>query len=221
MINTILVGTGAVAAELTSYIQNHNNQAAENDRYNLVGYLEFADRIDKYYDAYGLTLPVLGDVDSYTPKQDDHFIVAMANLDFRLKMIDTLKAKGGRVIGFKHFSSIVDRSVIMGEGNIIYPHCIIGPKAKLGEHNLITSYSCISHDSVIGDNNFFATTVISGHVFVGNHNFFGIRTTVIPNVAIGSYNTIQAGMVVDKNVGDNTTVFYRFKEKVMLLPKVD
>ena len=52
---------------------------------------------------------------------------------------------------------------------------------------------------------------------VGNDNYFGIRATTIPYVAIGDHNIIQAGMVVDKSIGNDTTIFHRFKEKVMVL----
>jgi UDP-3-O-[3-hydroxymyristoyl] glucosamine N-acyltransferase len=134
-------------------------------------------------------------------------------------MIEVLRSRGANIIGFTHHSSIVASSAKVGIGNIIYPHCILGPKCELGNFNLVTSYSCISHDCLVGDNNFFSTACISGRVKIGNNNFFGVRATVIPHVSIGSNNTIQAGMIVDKNVDNDTTVFYRFKEKVMAVPK--
>ena len=69
----------------------------------------------------------------------------------------------------------------------------------------------------ISSNNFFATSLLCGHTHVGNDNYFGIRATTIPYVAIGDHNIIQAGMVVDKSIGNDTTIFHRFKEKVMVL----
>jgi bifunctional N-acetylglucosamine-1-phosphate-uridyltransferase/glucosamine-1-phosphate-acetyltransferase GlmU-like protein len=38
-------------------------------------------------------------------------------------------------------------------------------------------------------------------------------------VSVGNRNKIAAGMVVDQNVGDDSVVFYRFKEKVIAVPK--
>lgn len=40
----------------------------------------------------------------------------------------------------------------------------------------------------------------------------GIRVTTVPDIIIGNRNKIQAGMIVDKNVGDDSTLFYRYKE---------
>ena len=40
---------------------------------------------------------------------------------------------------------------------------------------------------------------------------------MLPSVIIGSDNTIQAGMTIDKNISDNETVFYRFKEKIYIV----
>lgn len=71
----------------------------------------------------------------------------------------------------------------------------------------------------MGNYNFFSTVGLCGHVEVGDENMFYIKSTVIPHVTIGNRNTIQAGMIVDKNVADDTTVFHRFKEKVISIPK--
>jgi UDP-3-O-[3-hydroxymyristoyl] glucosamine N-acyltransferase len=82
---------------------------------------------------------------------------------------------------------------------------------------MLTSYSFISHDCKIGNNNFFSTAGLGGNVTVGNNNFFGIRATVLPNISIGDKNTIQAGMIVDKEVKNDNIVFHRFKEKVIAI----
>lgn len=216
--NVILVGSGAVAAELTSYIEDRNKNS-ENHQMNILGYLEFEENIEKYWSKYKLKKPVLSDIYSYEIKEDDHFIVAIADLGFRKKMINILKSRSGRTIGFIHQSVIISDSAIIGEGSIIYPHCIIGPNVEIGQHNFITSYSFISHDCKVGNNNFFATAGLGGRVIIGDDNFLGIRTTIIPNVNVGSGNMIQAGMVVDKNVDSNTTVFHRFKEKIIAISK--
>jgi acetyltransferase-like isoleucine patch superfamily enzyme len=79
----------------------------------------------------------------------------------------------------------------------------------------------ISHDCKIGNGNFFSTAGIAGRIEIGDNNFFGIRSTVIPHVSIGNNNIIQAGMVVDKSIKDNSTIFYRYKEQIIAIPKAD
>jgi len=217
--NVIIVGSGAVAAELTSYIEDSNKYLAEENRLNLLGYLEFQENIAKYWAKYKLQKPVLGDIHSYEVNPGERFIIGIADVAFRKKMLTILASKGAEVIGFIHHSTIIAESCEIGKGTIIYPYCIIGPNTVLGENNFITSYSFISHDCIVGENNFFSTTGLGGRVVVGNNNFFGIRSTVVPGISIGSGAVIQAGMMVDKNVDDSSTVFYRFKEKIMAVPK--
>ena len=71
---------------------------------------------------------------------------------------------------------------------------------------------------VVGDYNFFATSLLCGHNIVGDDNYFGIRGTTLPEISIGNRNVIQAGMIVDKNIENDTTIFYRYKEKLLAIP---
>lgn len=215
MKNIVIVGSGAVAAELTMYIEDGNKYLLEQDRMMIIGYLDSEENVSKYWAKYKFEKPVLSDVYSYRISQMESFIVAISNIDFRRKMSDFLKSKGANLISFIHPNSIISKTAIIGNQNIIYPYCIVGPNTVIGNNNLLTSYSFISHDCSIGNDNFFSTAGLSGNVRVGSCNYFGIRSTVLPNVTIGDRNTIQAGMIVDKNVFNESLIFHRFKEKVI------
>ena len=54
---------------------------------------------------------------------------------------------------------------------------------------------------------------------VGHGNLFGINSATIPSIKVGNNNKIAAGMVLDQNIGDDSVVFYRFKERVIAIPK--
>lgn len=219
MKNLVIIGTGAVAAELTCFIEDKSFLSEEGII--IKGYIDYYENIEKYWKRYDLNKPVLGDIDNYSIVEADCFVIGISDVRFRKKMIDIMKLRGGKFINIIHPTAIVARTAIMGEGNIINPYCIIGPKVKIGDFNLLTSQSIVSHDSVLGNNNILATALLCGHDRVGDDNNFGIHSTVIPHITIGNSNTIQAGMIVDKNVSDNTVVFHRFKEKVIAIPKSD
>lgn len=219
MKNIIILGTGAVAAELTSYIEDQNTKLGSDKRINLIGYIDYEYNIRQYWTKYKLKAPVLCDIDSYKPSVNEDILIGISDIKFRNEMIDKLSKKGSRFASFIHSSVIIPESASLGVGNIIYPFCIIGPNTLIGNFNMITSYSFISHDCTIGDGNFFSTAGLSGRIKIGSNNFFGIRSTVIPYISIGSNNIIQAGMIVDKPVKDNTTIFYRYKEQIMAIPK--
>jgi acetyltransferase-like isoleucine patch superfamily enzyme len=200
----IIIGTGAVAAEITMFFPD------------VTGYLEYSGNIDKYYNRYHLKAPILGDIDNYQPKKHDFFIVAAADILFREKVINIMREKGASFPNFIHDSAIICPEIAMGLGNVVYPQCIISTGVVMYSFNLLTCQSILSHDCNLGSNNVLATTLLCGHVTVGCNNSFGIRSTVIPHILIGDSNVIQAGMIVDKNITDNETVFYRYKEKLII-----
>jgi len=221
MKNIVIIGTGAVAAELTSYIDDHNTKVEFDQRFNLLGYIEYGFNIERYWTKYNLKAPVLCDIDSYLPSANEEVLIGISDIQFRNAMITRLQKMNVRFSTFIHASVILSDSVKLGIGNIIYPYCIIGPNTIVGNFNMITSYSFISHDCLIGDGNFFSTAGIAGRIKIGNNNFFGIRSTVIPHVSIGNNNVIQAGMIVDKSIKDSSTIFYRYKEQVLAIPKAE
>lgn len=203
----VIIGTGAVAAEITFFIKG----------FHLVkGYIEYPENIEKYYNKYHLKKPILGDIDSYEIKQGDEFMLGVADIPFRRKVINKIKSKGGKFINFIHPSSVVSPDFIQGEGNFISPFCMVDPNVKIGDFNLLTGYSALSHDCTLGDNNILSSSILCGHVTAGSDNRFCIKSAVIPHITIGNGTTIQAGMTVDKDVPNNSTIFYRFKEKIII-----
>ena len=216
MRNVVIVGAGGAAAELTFYIEDYNACEANTDKINIRGYLDYS---DSFWKKYKFEKPLLSDIDSYTPKSDEEFLIALMDIESRINMIEILTKKGANIGSFIHQSVIRPKELEIGIGNIIFPFSILEKYAKIGNYNFLTTYCFISHDCVVGNNNFFSVAGIAGSVKVGDNNYFGIRSQVIPGMEIGNNNVVQAGMVVDKNLGDNTTVFYRFKEQVLAIPK--
>jgi acetyltransferase-like isoleucine patch superfamily enzyme len=215
----VIIGTGAAAAELTSYIEDNNKYLDYEAQLDLVGYVDYEYNIDKYWKKYQLQKPVLGNVDDFQFVEEVEVLIGISDINYRNIIISKLEAIGVVFCQFIHHSVIMSKTIELGKGNVIYPFCIIGPNTKIGDFNMVTSYSFISHDCDIGSGNFFSTAGIAGRALIGDNNFFGIRSTVLPSISIGHNNVIQAGMVVDKKVKDNSVLFYRFKEQVLAIPK--
>lgn len=212
MKDIIIIGSGAVASEVTMYLNDIADVCIK-------GYLEYPSNLEKYYNVYHYDKPVIGTIDDYQPKDNDYFVIGVSNIEFRAKVIETMKGKGAKFYTLIHPTAIIAKDAIIGEGCVISPFCMVGPRAKVGDFNELTSYSFISHDCEVGINNSFSTAGICGRTRIGNNNIFYIRSTVQPDLVIGNNCVIQAGMVVDKDMPDGTTMFYRFKEKIMAIPK--
>jgi acetyltransferase-like isoleucine patch superfamily enzyme len=197
----VIIGTGAVAAELTSYIEDNNKHTQPKSQIDLLGYIDYECNIGKYWKKYQLQMPVLNDIDNFHFENDIEVLIGISDIKFRNDIIAKLETKGVNFCQFIHHSVIIPETIELGKGNIIYPFCIIGPNTKIGNFNMITSYGCISHDCKIGNGNMFSTTIIAGRITIGNKN------------------VIQAGMMVDKSIKDDSTVFYRYKESIIAIPK--
>lgn len=216
MKKVVIIGSGAVAAEVCSYIVDINN--TQKEKIEIVGFLDDnEERFNSNALKYQFKQTYLGKFNEYLFNENEFYIFGFANIQGRIDFMEIHKNKKIQFINLIHPSAIIAESAKIGQGNLINPYCIIGPNAVIGNNNILTSYSFVSHDCVVGNNNFFSTSGLSGHVTVGDNNFFGIRATIIPHITVGSKNTIQAGMIIDKNILDSETVFYKYKEKIMII----
>lgn len=193
--NLIIIATGSVAAEITSYIEDSSLSKI----LNIKGYLEYDYNIEKYYNRFNFQAPILGDIDSYIPQENDYFVLGVADISFRKKIISTLKAKEAKFYTLIHPNAVIASSAMIGEGCVIAPFVTIGPYVQLGNFNHLTSYSFISHECKVGDNNVFSTAGICGRVEIGDDNMFYIRSTVIPDIKIGNRIVLTAGSVMMRN----------------------
>ena len=214
--NIVIFGTGAVAAEITSQLED--SSWGEEAGIKIKGYVASDAAGLQHWKEYKYQSPYLGDFLSYEIKAGDYFVLALGNYKVKRQVVCEIKRRGGKFITLIHPTAIVAQTALIGEGNILDPFTIVGPNVKLGDFNLLTSQSVISHDCVVGDYNFFATSLLCGYNVVGDDKYFGIRGTTLPDISIGNRNVIQAGMIVDKNVEDDSTIFYRYKEKLLAIP---
>ncbi|MFT3682749.1 MAG: acetyltransferase [Ferruginibacter sp.] len=216
MHNIIIIGAGGHSAEINDYFL----YAAKKDENFKLVIKGFIDDNPLSYDKYDFTAPFLGDIKSHKVEKDCSYIMGIANLQYRRPIIERFIEAGASFITFIHPDSYISPSATIGNGVVIAPGVNIGPKVSIGDYNLINSRSSIGHDTKVGRYNFICPNVcFSGFTVVGEENLFGINSATIPRVTIGDRNKIAAGMTLDKNVGDNEVVFFRFKEKVIAVPK--
>lgn len=215
MKKVVILGAGAHAAEIEGYILDNNKKLS--NRIDIVGYY---DDNTLNWSNYQLKSPLLGGIMNYKLVDDIELIIGVANIQVRQKLIAYYLGNGARFTNFIHYSSFVFDTAKIGIGNVICRNCVIGPNVSLGDFNILNTNSSLGHDSIVGDNNVLCPNVgFSGSTIVADDNFFSLNATTIPKVNIGSRNIIAPNMVLDKNVKNDTTVFHRFKEKVLYQPK--
>lgn len=216
MQKVIIIGAGGHAAEIDDYISYYNELDKSNS--NTINIKGFIDDNPESYKTYTFSASFLGDIKNHSIDKSCKYIIAIANIKYRRPIIESFLSMGVEFLTFIHPSAFISRSAYIGKGSVIAPNVNIGPNVRIGKFNIINARASIGHDTVIGNYNFITPNVcFSGFTKVGDENIFGINAATIPNINIGSNNKIAAGMVLDKNIKDNTTVFYRFKERVMAL----
>jgi sugar O-acyltransferase (sialic acid O-acetyltransferase NeuD family) len=216
MKKVIIIGAGGHSAEIDDYFQYAKNSNAGFDLV-LDG---FIDDNPASYTSYDFTAPFMGDINSHNVQEGSFYIMGIANLKYRRPIIERFLKQGAIFTSFIHPDSYISPSSKIGKGVVIAPGVNIGPKVIVGDFTLINSRSSIGHDTTLGRYNFICPNVcFSGFSAIGDENLFGINSATIPGIKVGNRNKVAAGMVLDKNVGDEEVVFYRFKEKIMAIPK--
>lgn len=105
-----------------------------------------------------------------------------------------------------HPRSIVDNSVHVGRGAVIFAGAIINHSAVIGDFSIINSGSIIEHDCNVGNfSHVCPGAILTGGVNVGESSFVGAGAKINPGKSIGKYSTIGAGAVVTKNIRNYCT----------------
>jgi len=209
----IIVGSGGHAAELRDYI-NHNNSARPADHIQVIG---FIDDNEDGYRHYGFTEPFLGSIKDHKVNTGVKYLMGIANLEYRQSIIEKLQSQGAQFMGLIHPTAIISPSAEIHPTTVISHNASVGAKAKIGKYNMLNSRCTIGHDSLIGDFNFISPqAAISGNTKIGNGNLIGTNACTIPGMSIGNNNKIAAGMVIYKSVGDDSTVLFRHKERLLI-----
>jgi len=212
----IIIGAGGHAAEIDEYIRYTISKNGKSDMV-ITGFL---DDNPESYKRYKFSAPYLGTIAEHRVSTDVKYLIGIANLQHRRIIIERFLSLGVQFASFVHPDTYISVSSNIGLGVIIAPNVNIGPNVEVGDFTLVNSRSSIGHDTIIGRFNFISPNVcFSGFTRVGDENLFGINSATIPEIIIGNRNKIAAGMIVDMNIGDDNVVFYRFKEKVLAIPK--
>lgn len=213
MKQVIIIGAGGHAAEIRDYIR-HYNTADTPEKIEVIGFL---DDDCTSYEHYEYTEPFLGGIKDHKVRKDGQYIMGIANLKYRKGIIEDFLEKGAKFTGLIHPTALISPSATIGKGVVISHNASVGPKVKIGNFNILNSRCTVGHDTQLGDYNFISPKVaLSGNTQIGENNMFGTNSSTIPGARIGNNNVIGAGMIVYKNIGDNETVFFRFKERIVI-----
>lgn len=161
------------------------------------GYDEF-----EYIDDFNENFKSFDDVSNLS---DIPFFIAIGDNKIREKLFYKLKNSGFKVISLIDPSSIISKSVNLGEGILIMPNVVINAKSKIGNGVILNTSCVIEHENIIGDFVHVSPNVsLAGNISIGSNTHIGIGSTCIQNIIIGKNCQVGAGSVVVRDISDNS-----------------
>lgn len=197
----IIVGAGGFGREVLQWVKDINKIKPTWD---IVGFID--DNINAL-DTLECDYKVVGTIQEWMPKENERFVMAIANPKIKQTIAEIMKNKGAIFANIIHPSALLSEYAQIGEGLVMYPNSLISVNTKIGNFVTLLS-SAIGHDVTVND---FCTISsfcdITGGVKLGKRVFMGSHATIIPKRKIGDDVYIAAGSVVMTNLKNGLRVY--------------
>jgi sugar O-acyltransferase (sialic acid O-acetyltransferase NeuD family) len=201
MSKIIVVGTGGLAREFSSYFSEYlehieilgfsSANRSEHAEFNLPGIL---------FKQYP---------EEITPDIVDtsEVVIAIGNPAVKLRISEKLRKVGFTFPSIAHHTSIVSDRAIIEEGVVISPNCVVSPNVTLKAFTYV-NFSCgIGHDAIIGRCvQINSGSQLGGFSKIGDGCLVGSGAVVLQGVTVGDNATIASGSVVFSRVSEGATM---------------
>lgn len=145
------------------------------------------------------------DVEGIYPPSDFDMVVLDASLNQDTTLFDNAKSKGYKLRNYISKRSVVFHDVKMGENNIIFEQCYIGPESIMQDNNIIRQQVYIGHELTMGSHVVItASSTIGGVCTIEDKVYIGLNTTISNNIHIKQKALMGAGTVVIRDIEANT-----------------
>lgn len=166
--------------------------------------LEVVAFVDDFITQETEGVPVYRNIEDIPEYRSCKYIVAVGNLEVRLKFIEQINEKGLAGANLIDPTADIEPGAKLGTGNYIYKFVSIYASAEIGNHNIINCKAVLATDCVVGDNcNICMGTNLCGDVHIGDNTYVGYNATVVSGNNVGKNSHVEPGAVVMKNVADN------------------
>jgi sugar O-acyltransferase (sialic acid O-acetyltransferase NeuD family) len=151
---------------------------------------------------------ILGDPDSYEPRPEERFLLAVGLPDVKRALVARLVARGARFATLVHPSAVVAPTARIGEGVVLCPFSTVSDGVVLGDFAMLNFYASAGHDARIGR---YATlspyATVNGFAELGEEVFLGSHATVTSRRKIGDGARVSANVAVHADVPARTLVY--------------
>ncbi|MBT8099784.1 MAG: acetyltransferase [Gammaproteobacteria bacterium] len=140
-------------------------------------------------------------------KYVDAAVVAIGNVDIRMRLIASVEAAGIPLTSVIHPRAAVSRLARIDAGTVLLANAAVNARAKIGKGCIVNTAATVDHDCWIEDGVHIAPGAhLAADVKVGQQTWIGAGATVREQITIGKNAVIGAGAAVVKDVADNQVV---------------
>lgn len=130
-------------------------------------------------------------------------VIAIGHNATRERLATELDVRWTAVV---HPAAVVDESVAIAEGAVVFAGVVLQPDARVGCHAIVNTGATIDHDCAIGDFAHVAPGVhLCGNVSVGRGALIGVGACARPGVRIGDRAVVGAGAAVVSDLAGDAT----------------
>ncbi len=199
--NVVIVGAGGFAREMHELLPSF----LVGTKYTFQGFLG---RDCGSLTASQLGGPLLGDPERYSPSQDQRFVLAIGEMEARLRIVDRLQCQGGQFLTLIHPRALVASTAELASGVIIYPFAAVSNNAKLDACVKLNYYASVGHDTQLGKCCLLAPyATVNGFSVLEDGCYMSTHSTVAPQVRMGEQAKLSANSAAMQNVPPNSIVF--------------
>lgn len=196
-----IIGAGGFGREVLQWIKDINKVTP---RWEIAGFL---DDDANALDSIPCDYKVVGAISNWEPKEDEEFVLCVANPKVKQAIAEKYKAMGAVFPNIIHPTAIVTDFTELGEGVIMWPNAKVSVNSRCGNFTTILSKD-FGHDNVIGDYCFVAAnTTILRNIVIGDRVFIASNAVIANDIHIGNDAYIGMGSIVMKDVPDGYKTF--------------
>ena len=128
----------------------------------------------------------------------------------RREIYTALKKRGFEFPNLVHPRAVLDRDVLLGEGDLVFAGAFVGQEAVIGDDCVLNVGAVVSHQCVLGPHCHVASgAVLAGKVRLGENVLVGQGVTVYAGVRVGDGAVLQNGCHVYRDVPPGAVVRIR------------
>jgi len=173
--------------------------------YQIKGFLDDKkDALDTFCDY----APIVSSVENYIVEDDDVFICALGDIQYKKKYIQMIIDKGGKFISLIHPTAHVNINAKIGIGCIVLNNAFLGSGSIIGDFVLIQISSIIGHDVKIGNySRVDCHAVCTGGAVLEDEVTIHTSAIINQKVRVRKGATVGAASFVIREVEANSTVY--------------